>query len=180
MSDIYCAKCGEPWDAYGVRHGDMEPLEARKFLASKGCPCCGFGTKCVSCHGTGKDTDRYALPGPECPTCRSQRKVLARRLLNDRTGTDYRYDYIPNVKRVPEDAERLPDKLPVRESRDGLFEEVWFRCWSCNAPPCPDCGGDGKLHVSKSDAEDLEFRALESDADASDEDPILIMNRRGF
>ena len=44
MSDIYCATCGEPWDAYGVRHGeDMTPAEARKFLAGEGCPCCRFG-----------------------------------------------------------------------------------------------------------------------------------------
>ncbi len=44
MSDIYCAKCGEPWDAYGVRHGeDMTPEEAGRFLAGEGCPCCRFG-----------------------------------------------------------------------------------------------------------------------------------------
>ena len=45
MSDITCAICGEPWDAYGVRNGDMEAREARLFLAGKGCPCCEFGKK---------------------------------------------------------------------------------------------------------------------------------------
>lgn len=175
MSDVYCAKCGEPWDAYGVRHGDMDTVEA-----DKGCPCCGFGTKCTTCYGTGKDTDRYATPGGECPTCHSMRKVLARRLLSDRSGTDYRYTYIPNVKKVPEDAVLMPDKATLHESLDGLFEEVWFRCWSCDAPPCPDCGGDGKLHVNKDKADDLEFEALRSDAASSDEDPIEIMNRRGL
>ena len=45
MADISCAVCGEPWDAYGVRHGDMEDDEAELFLAGKGCPACGFGTK---------------------------------------------------------------------------------------------------------------------------------------
>lgn len=40
MGDIICAICGEPWDAYGVRHGDMTKSEAQKFLAGKGCPCC--------------------------------------------------------------------------------------------------------------------------------------------
>ena len=54
MGDINCAKCGEPWDAYGVRNGDMTEEEAKKFLAGEGCPGCGFGSKCPQCHGTGK------------------------------------------------------------------------------------------------------------------------------
>jgi len=40
MGDIVCAICGEPWDSYGIRHGDMTPEEAQKFLQGKGCPCC--------------------------------------------------------------------------------------------------------------------------------------------
>ena len=43
MSDIYCALCGEPWDAYGVTHGDMEKWEASKFRKGEGCPSCDFG-----------------------------------------------------------------------------------------------------------------------------------------
>lgn len=43
MSDIRCAICGEPWDAYGVRHGDMTPPEADLFLQGRGCPDCSFG-----------------------------------------------------------------------------------------------------------------------------------------
>ena len=42
MSDILCAVCGEPWDAYGVQHGDMTPDEAARFLAGAGCPACVF------------------------------------------------------------------------------------------------------------------------------------------
>lgn len=45
MSDIYCAKCGEPWDAYGVYHGDMDEDEKSRFLSGAGCPCCRFGRK---------------------------------------------------------------------------------------------------------------------------------------
>jgi hypothetical protein len=44
MSDIVCAMCGEPWDAYGVYHGDMTSDEAERFLAGEGCPACEFGT----------------------------------------------------------------------------------------------------------------------------------------
>ena len=43
--DISCAKCMEPWDAYGVRNGDMESWEAKRFLKGEGCPCCKFGAK---------------------------------------------------------------------------------------------------------------------------------------
>jgi len=40
MSDIKCKQCGEPWDTYGVSHGDMTEHEAKQFRAGKGCPCC--------------------------------------------------------------------------------------------------------------------------------------------
>jgi len=41
MGDIRCRVCGEPWDAYGVRHHeDMTPKEAKAFLMGLGCPCC--------------------------------------------------------------------------------------------------------------------------------------------
>ena len=46
MSDIYCARCGEPWDAYGVYHcDDMDQDEKRRFLRGEGCPACHFGWK---------------------------------------------------------------------------------------------------------------------------------------
>ena len=35
MGDIYCAVCGEPWDAYGVYHGDMTEEEKENFLAGR-------------------------------------------------------------------------------------------------------------------------------------------------
>ncbi|MHA1882580.1 MAG: hypothetical protein ACTSUO_06005 [Candidatus Thorarchaeota archaeon] len=38
--DVYCKVCGEPWDAYGVFHGDMTVEERKMFLDGKGCPCC--------------------------------------------------------------------------------------------------------------------------------------------
>lgn len=40
MSDIKCAVCREPWDAYGMRHGDMAPWEYDLFKKGAGCPCC--------------------------------------------------------------------------------------------------------------------------------------------
>ena len=40
MSDIKCAVCGEPWNAYGVADGDMLRWEADLFRAGAGCPAC--------------------------------------------------------------------------------------------------------------------------------------------
>jgi hypothetical protein len=38
--DLVCNRCGEPWDAAGVRDGDMTADERERFLACEGCPCC--------------------------------------------------------------------------------------------------------------------------------------------
>jgi hypothetical protein len=38
--DIYCQRCGEPWDAYGARHGDMTPEEKERFFKGEDCPAC--------------------------------------------------------------------------------------------------------------------------------------------
>jgi hypothetical protein len=79
MSDIRCAKCGEPWDAYGVRNGDMDSSEASKFMRGEGCPSCNFGRgsdTCELCKGTGK-VDCWAVSSKfskgkilfDCPEC---------------------------------------------------------------------------------------------------------------
>ena len=38
--DLVCNICGEPWDAFGIDHGDMTPEERKDFLNGNGCPCC--------------------------------------------------------------------------------------------------------------------------------------------
>ena len=40
--DVYCKRCGEPWDLYGVQHGDMTEEERDRFWKGEGCPSC-FG-----------------------------------------------------------------------------------------------------------------------------------------
>lgn len=40
MGDIRCRQCGEPWDAYGARHGDMTEEEYEAFVRGDGCPNC--------------------------------------------------------------------------------------------------------------------------------------------
>ncbi len=40
--DVYCKRCGEPWDLYGVEHGDLTDDERIRFWKGLGCPSC-FG-----------------------------------------------------------------------------------------------------------------------------------------
>ena len=40
--DVYCKRCGEPWDLYGVQH-EFTPEERDHFWKGEGCPsCCGM------------------------------------------------------------------------------------------------------------------------------------------
>jgi len=63
--DVYCKRCGEPWDLAGVLDAlngndvaDMTREEAERLLRGEGCPCCGFGRYCPACCGKGS-----------CPLC---------------------------------------------------------------------------------------------------------------
>jgi len=122
MSDVRCAICSEPWDLYGVLHGDMEPWERDRFLAGEGCPSCNFGQVCPQCNGTGKERCPSCLllwPGEGCPVC----------------------------------------------GGSGHTESV-----------CVFCEGTGKPRRTF----DVAFEALQDECEASDEDPVLVMQRRGF
>lgn len=43
--DIHCPVCDEPWDRWGVTHGDMTETEAAAFMRGEGCPACNFGAR---------------------------------------------------------------------------------------------------------------------------------------
>ena len=50
MPDITCAKCGEPWNEYALRHDvpewPDEPDDAHlRFMNGDGCPTCEWGDK---------------------------------------------------------------------------------------------------------------------------------------
>lgn len=146
MADILCAVCGEPWDAYGVRHHvDMDPLEAKKFLQGKGCPACGFGTHCPTCGGEGKE---------KCWRCHGYKRILV----------ETPPVYAPGGILVQPRTERY---------------EVCPKCGGTGyeEDPCPTCRGTGKPPEKTKESE---LAALESEIEASDEDPITIMFRRGF
>ena len=40
--DLYCKRCGEPWEMDHVQHGGFSEEEKKRFWAGEGCPAC-FG-----------------------------------------------------------------------------------------------------------------------------------------
>jgi hypothetical protein len=45
--DLYCQRCGEPWDYDGVYHGDFTTEEKERFLKGVDCPACKGKELCV-------------------------------------------------------------------------------------------------------------------------------------
>lgn len=39
MADVYCKRCGEPWEFLYVQH-DMTEEERERFWSGEGCPAC--------------------------------------------------------------------------------------------------------------------------------------------
>jgi len=195
MADLTCAKCAEPWDAYGVRNGDMEPEEAKRFLKGEGCPCCDFGGQCSSCVGTGNEDQGYLLP-PNCDVCRDKGYVLAwspRSNTGRFKGGQLYTGYDPNVRKISEDVHGSPVKMGVRnfpvkfdvhQSRDGYVEDWWVQCpegcASKERADCAECDGKGTLALTGDEAADLAQKAAEEECRWSDEDPMEILERRGM
>ncbi len=38
--DVICAQCGEPWEYYGIEHGDFEEEDIEPFFRGDNCPSC--------------------------------------------------------------------------------------------------------------------------------------------
>ena len=86
--------------------------------------------------------------------------------------------YEPNVREMHGIAIVRPER--GFESRDGHVRQAWLRCLHAGEHPvCAACGGDGRFRSPK-DPEDLAFDAAVSETEASDEDPYLILQRRGL
>jgi hypothetical protein len=167
--DIPCRICGEPYDSYGITYdvgrGDLDPYEVSLFRKGKGCPCCNFGKTCPSCGGTGK-------AGSRCDTCSGTRRVFVQRS-PDSKETKYQGWGIWAQGKVRPTTEPFR-KLPNKFYREGSVECGLALCPDCGREDhgkCPSCKGSGKPQ-NKRDAADF----LESLSEASDEDPIAILN----
>ena len=181
--DIKCAKCHEPWDAYGVRHGDMTPEESRRFLKGEGCPGCNFGTKCPDCSGTGKESNwsphsscicggnHYLivrlldakgqmgyLPPGGCFPERTLVKLTPKEPVPDQFAVHF--DFTPNVKTLTPEQRRqavVMQQLEWHQCRDGWYLSAKLACPQphAEAPACTVCGGDGKFHQRGEDKQPL-------------------------
>lgn len=147
--DVYCAKCGEPWNSYG----DMKPMEAVRFRNGEGCPCCGFGTTCTVCDGTGQETSY----GSDCEICRGSRYIVVRR---QGTKVKVHSGYDPNVREHDwKDIEPLiMRKAETVHALDGVYQQYIVRCPRCSKDPtipaCTECCGSGVFTASKEEEED--------------------------
>jgi len=76
--DVYCKRCGEPWDLYGVEHSDMDDSERRRFWAGEGCPSC-YGKQPCNREEECEECPEYD-PAKFVQTCRANKsKKLAKR-----------------------------------------------------------------------------------------------------
>jgi hypothetical protein len=139
--DIMCAKCGEPWDS---TLQDLEYEERSRFRNGEGCPACEFGTRCISCSGTGK-YQSYSQESPDyCSECMGVRSLIVRKLPD---GWAYGYE---NSRR---DIQYLPKSIDPTTVHLNEYPHytLWepshyqIRCYHCieTAVDCARCGGNG-------------------------------------
>lgn len=184
MGDIYCAKCGEPWDSYSLQpgiynsgEGDLTREEAQGILKGVGCPSCKFGTQCPQCNGRGKTIS--------CRACRDSGRIYVWSPQNTASGFQagrVYSGYRPDVREISEDVLRNfpPVWTDAHLSLDGIVRTGHIACPDCTpdlsqaGESCRFCRGTG---IPIPD-EDLEIEAARSECDNSDEDPMVILQRR--
>ncbi len=166
MSDITCALCGEPWDAWSVAN-EWTPDQARKLKTGKGCPRCGFGAYCPDCNGSG----RWQTG---CSDCFGHGYVYAWRHASF-DGGRWQFGRGKQIKRC-EPLTKIRDE-PGEMSREGYVEVVLALCPACGhaAHPCPRCDGSGEFRPAP-DAEYLAGECLASVLEASDQEPAILIS----
>lgn len=178
MSDALCITCGEPWDMDYVQH-DFTKEERKLFQSGKGCPACGGGKSCPLCDGTGlSDESRRCCVG-------GGGRVTVRKLSTE--GVWYQGWQPDMVARGRTEAEALIFRDSKNDSYsclDGMVSQKTAAClhllevkhFDKALHTCYRCRGTGKLNVP---SEDERLARVVSHTEASDEDPIAILNRLG-
>ena len=181
MADMSCIKCGEPWDAYGVNNGDMEPHEAKRFKRGEGCPSCNFGTQCDQCDGSGREVG-YSI-SPDCKTCRDKGYVLGRWIKDEVSiGWQPTVRYLGRRGDQPKKtigAKKLPAIIRTFDCLEGVAVEYWLLCPDCKGEgdilPCRFCDGSGALKTD--DDTDEWANRIQSHLDATDEEPLGVLDK---
>lgn len=171
MSDVICAVCGEPWDYYGLKHGDVTPIEGRRILAGEGCPCCHFGQSCPTCRGTG----RLQSSGGTCTTCHNSHAVTVVSLLRGEERWILHGSVKPETPRGRdiEDPTWAPFPATERfECRDGYAVRKRALCPDCEPDYCPTCHGTGK----RTSQEKPHLEALMGSALEATDDPDAVLD----
>ena len=143
--DITCRKCGEPWDSYGLSHGDMDLLEAARFRKGEGCPSCGFGNTCTHCRGSGMEPGDSILLA-HCKTCLDQHWTIVYQSSISRFGAKsapYFHAVLGQKPRL-----LLGTSWSVIETYntptqclDGYEWAIKITCPDCTGEPCSVCNG---------------------------------------
>lgn len=169
MSDVFCAVCNEPWDFYGLSHGDVTPAEGRRILAGEGCPCCHFGEACLTCRGSGC----LRTPMGTCPTCFGYHTITLVTLLRGEECWLLQGSVTPETPRGRTIADPTWAPFPDAERfecRDGWALCKRAMCPDCTPEPCSACLGTGKC--TSQDRPHLEA-LMTSALDATDDPEAL-------
>jgi len=180
MSDCYCAKCGEPYDSYGITYcvgeGDLDPYQAKRFKKGEGCPSCDWGTICPDCQGSGK---QYDSGDSQCSLCFGKCYLFTWRADDPQNyfGLHWNVGYSPNIA-VLETPQFVGTWKKREPHRDGWATTRKAYCPKCQGEVCEKCGGSGAYadwakHV---DQDRLLMNGLESLLDNSDEEPIGLID----
>ena len=171
MAVIYCRKCGEPWDCYGITYsrgeGNMTAADAVRFLKGEGCPSCHWGRHCIQCTGTCKKKDEIS----KC-ACHGNHYLIIHKLAGK--AGPWQYDHGQNVCTFP-GKPKIIFQYPDSESGDSKLHEALALCPYCAdaACDCMVCSGTGKLQHLEASRLDA---ALWSLVEESDEDVTLYLN----
>lgn len=121
MSNTHCAICNEPWDVYGLAHGDVAAWEADMIKEGKGCPSCkGFN------EATGIQNPEYKKPNPlekfQCTCCQKTISIDQDEIRYN--GVDKEYD---------EELATFHTDSSNNKVCDSCYEQYYSRCDKCNA-----------------------------------------------
>ncbi len=109
MGDLLCRVCGEPWDAWGLHHGDVMAWEAKLFKAGAGCP---------SCEGVSPEGDSEQAS--------DARTIAAAEAASNEWDDPESFGLVRDVL-----ASAVTGKMPARRQWKAPEQKVLWQCAGC-------------------------------------------------